>query len=115
MANKFLADISRDFLMQKNLIRYKMRKIAEMSDNEVISCCHHYCEDNGLVDEWQSFRLSKEKALSYCPYLKAFIESGLCYDMQMVSFGYVKSTVLHSVEIDNVELGKCCGECEYKL
>ena len=115
MANKFLADISRDFLRQKKLIRYRMRKIAEMSDNEVISCCHHYCEENGLVNEWQRFRSIKENALSYCPYLKEFIDPGLCYDMQMVSYGYVKSTALYPVEIDTIELGKCCGECKYKL
>ncbi len=51
-----LARVSRDFLKSKKVYRYRMKKISDMSDKEVISCCHCYCEENGLMKEWNEVR-----------------------------------------------------------
>ena len=49
----------------------------------------------------------------HCVYLKEFIDPELCYDMQMICNGFIKPAALPDIEIDNVELLKCCNECKH--
>lgn len=51
-----LADCSRLFLKEKKVYRYRMKKISEMPDSEIVRACHFYVEENGLVNEWEAFR-----------------------------------------------------------
>lgn len=114
MSNKLLAEISRAFFKQKHIVRYKMKKTAEMSDNEVVMYCHHYCEDNNLIDEWNQFRNRIECERCDCPYVQEYISMGLCYDMQMVAYGYIKALALPA-DIDKELLLNCCKDCVHRL
>ncbi len=51
-----IADLSRNFLKNHKVTRYRMKKISEMNDQDVITACHWYCEENNLVGEWNDFR-----------------------------------------------------------
>lgn len=55
-----LAETSREFLQKHKVYRYRMKKITDMTDEEVIQKCHWYYEENNLVKEWQEFRTKKE-------------------------------------------------------
>ncbi len=61
---KFLAEISREFFKIHKVHRYRMKKVSEMSDKDVITFCHHFVEDNRLNDEWYNFREEKEAEYS---------------------------------------------------
>lgn len=37
-----------------------MKKISDMTDDEVIDKCHWYYEENHLVDQWLTFIENKE-------------------------------------------------------
>ena len=50
------ADISRQFLRDKNVYRYRTKKVADMTDDEVISNCRFFYESNDLRDEWTAYR-----------------------------------------------------------
>ena len=56
-----IAILSREFLKNHNVIRYRMKKISEMNDQEVIKICHWYCEENNLISEWNDFRKETNK------------------------------------------------------
>lgn len=60
-----LAVISRDFLKIKKVYRYRMKKVADMTEDEVIRACHFYCEENSLISEWKEFR-EKEESNYFC-------------------------------------------------
>lgn len=62
-ADKLLAEISRKFMKEQKVIRYRLKKISEMDDGEIISACHFYCEENRLVDEWLAYREELEKKM----------------------------------------------------
>lgn len=47
--------ISRQFLKDYKVYRYRMKKVNDMTDKEVINCCHCYCEENGLISEWNEY------------------------------------------------------------
>ena len=49
----------------------------------------------------------------YCPYMQKQIEPGLCYDMQMISGGYVSASALPDVKLE--ELQPYCNNCEHRL
>ncbi len=115
MKDNLLAEISRSFLKQKRVYRYRMKTVAEMSDMEVISCCHTFCEEHLLVEEWNHFRESIENKYCYCAYANKFIEPGYCYDLQMVACGFIKRTALSEPEICITQLQKCCEDCSHKL
>ena len=112
---KTLADISRDFLKCKKVYKYRMKKVEDMTDSEVIYSCHFYCEENGLTDEWYVFREKAESEYRYCSYLKEYIDEGLCCDLQMIAGGLIKPSALPETEIDKEECIKCCEECGYSL
>ena len=41
-----------------------MKKISAMSDGEIIRACHYYVEENGLTEEWDTFREANENTLN---------------------------------------------------
>ena len=55
-----LLDSSKKFLQLKKVYRYKLKKISDMTDKEIITACHHFVEDNNLNDEWNAFRDKNE-------------------------------------------------------
>lgn len=112
---KLLANISRDYLRKRGIYQYRMKKVADMTDDEVISACHRYCEDYQLVTEWQEVRGKAESEYRYCFYLEEYVEEGLCYDLQMITLGYIKPTDLHEIKMDKEKCMKCCSECKYGL
>ena len=110
-----LADISRQFLKDKNVYRYRTKKVADMTDDEVISNCHFFCEENNLRDEWKAYRKKEESKYRYCSYLEEFIDESLCYDLQMITGNYVKPSALPEIKIDKEDCAKHCFECKYCL
>ena len=112
---KLLSRISRDFLQYKNVYKYRMNKVSDMTDNDVISACHCFYEEHRLHEEWFAFREKCESAYNYCPYLDEFIDSGLCYDLQMVSQGFINVSVLPKGKIDVEQCAKYCFKCKYSL
>lgn len=71
-AQMCLAQISRDFLSQHKVYRYRTVKISDMDDQSVIKVCHWYCEENNLTDEFKQYREGVEiteyyiEAHKYC-------------------------------------------------
>ena len=64
-SQNLLAVISRGFLQTKKVAKYRMKKVANMTDDEVISNCHFYCEENNLIPEWNEFREKVESEYLY--------------------------------------------------
>ena len=58
-----LLDSSKKFLKLKKVHRIKLKKISDMSDEEIITACHHFVEDNNLNQEWYEFREKNETQL----------------------------------------------------
>ena len=59
-----LLDSSKKFLKLKKVHRFKLKKISDMSDEEIITACHHFVEDNNLKREWNVFREQNESSVS---------------------------------------------------
>ena len=59
-----LLDSSKKFLKLKKVHRFKMKKISDMSDEELITACHHFVEDNNLKQEWYEFREENESGIN---------------------------------------------------
>ena len=112
---KLLAIISRDFLENKKVCKIKTKKVAGMSDDEVIQNCHHYCEEMRIIEEWKEFREKAESAHRYCSYLEEYIDEALCYDLQMISSDYIKSSALPRHYVDKERCLSCCAQCKYVL
>lgn len=108
-------DVSRNFFRTKKVTKYRMKKIADMTDYEVISSCHIYCEENNLVSEWKEFSEKVESEYHYCSYLKEYVDDGLCYDLQMITSNYIKPSALPEINIDKEKCAICCSECKYCL
>ena len=109
-----LADISREFFKYKKVYSYKMKKVTEMSDSEVISYCHWFCEDNGIVEEFINFRKKTESEYYFCSFMEEFIEPGCCYDMQMFAEGFEQEGNTESYA-NKAELKNHCLNCSYGL
>ncbi len=110
-----LADISRQFLMDKKVYRYRTKKVADMTDDEVISNCHYFYEENNLRNEWNAYREKVESEYYYCSYLQEYIDAGLCYDMQMIANKLIKPSALPETKIDKEKCTEHCLKCEYSL
>ena len=113
-AEHLLAKISRDFLASHGIIRYRKKKIEEMSDPEVISFCHWYSEDESLSDEFFTFRENAEAAYRWCSYLEEFIEDEDCWNIQMISNKLINSALHPEYHIDIEKALLFCNECRYK-
>lgn len=110
-----LAYISRQFLKDKNVYRYRMKKVLEMTDDEVISCCHWYCEENDLIKEWNTYREKIESQYCYCSYLEQYIDNSFCYNLQMIAGGFIKPSAIPEITIDKVKCSEHCFDCEHSL
>ena len=55
-----LALLSARFLAEKRVHRYHLKKISDMTGDEVIRACHWYVEENHLTREWKAFRREQE-------------------------------------------------------
>lgn len=49
------ADAARAYLRSKRVVRYHLKKVDEMSDDEVVRKCHFYQEENDLVQDYWAF------------------------------------------------------------
>lgn len=115
MKDSLLADISREFLKKEGVYKYRMKKISDMEDDEVIRACHSYVEEVRLRDKWLAFREKAEEDYNLCPYLNKFIPIGMCYDMQLIADGYIKPSALPELELDRERLSLLCESCQYAL
>jgi hypothetical protein len=52
------ADIARAYLKSKKVNKYRMKKIEDMPDKEVIQKCHWWYEENGLAEDYRAFEES---------------------------------------------------------
>ena len=68
-------DISRAFFGKHRVYRYRNKKIDEMNDNEIGHCCHCFCEDNNLNDEWRKFVDDYLTDYRYCPYYNEYLDA----------------------------------------
>lgn len=59
---RLYGDIARAYFKSKKVYRYRMKKISDMDDQQVIRACHFWYEENNLVEDYQAFqaRLLKE-------------------------------------------------------
>ena len=107
---KLLADISRQFFKEHKVYKYRMKKVSEMSDDDVIRYCHWYYEENRLLDEWRAFRESIESNYRYCSYLEEYIDDNRCNDLQMNISGFLSD---FNFKGDIEEIKECCKDCKY--
>ena len=116
MKSKHLfANISRNFFEHKKITKYRMKKVEDMTDAEVISCCHFYCEENNMIIEWNIFRKKAESEYRYCSYLEEYIDDSNCYDLQMVTNNYIDPSALPEITVDKEKCAQCCAECKYSF
>ena len=109
-SRNLLAEISRQFLKEHKVYKYRMKKVSEMLDDDVIMYCHWYCEENRLNDEWRVFRDSIESNYRYCSYLEEYIDDDKCNDLQMIVCNYLTDL---DIKVNIEELKKCCRDCKY--
>ena len=55
------AKIAREYFKIKKVYRYKMKKISDMTDKEVVQKCHFWQEENNMVDDYWNFVNSFKK------------------------------------------------------
>ena len=58
-------------------------------------------------EQWERF--------VYCAYLNRNVDEGLCYDIQMISNGFIKPSALPDIKIDKAVALKVCEGCRHKL
>lgn len=51
----------------------------------------------------------------YCDYLNQMVEEGDCYDIQMISDGYIKSSAMPDIKIDRRKAQKACEQCLHRM
>ena len=49
------AEIARAYFKSKKVCRYRMTKVSDMSDQEVVDKCHAWQEENDMVEDYWSF------------------------------------------------------------
>ena len=109
-----LANISREFLISHGVARYRKKNIADISDEEVISFCHRYSEDERLSDEFFTFCENAKDAYRWCSYLEEFIEDGDCWNIQLIVNEVINSAQYSECHIDIDKATLFCSECKYK-
>lgn len=48
-------------------------------------------------------------------YLKEYIDEADCYDLQMITEGYIKVSIFSEMTIDRLKLSEHCIGCEYHM
>ena len=109
-SRKLLTDISRQFFKEHKVFKYRMKKVSEMSDDDVIRYCHLYYEENRLNDEQRVFRNSIESNYRYCSYSEEYIEDDMCNNLQMIINGLAVDV---ESKMDFEELKEHCKNCKY--
>lgn len=112
---KLLARISRDFLKENKAHRYRTQSVEDMTDSEVVSSCHRFCEENGLMREFNVYRERIEAEYVWCEHLGEYVSPGACYDMQMIAGGYIKPDSLPDIKIERLKLMEACERCDRRL
>ena len=113
--DKLIANISRDFLKTHRVTRYQMKIVSDLSDQDVISVCHSFCEENCLTREFFTLRgqvLSKYRS---CAYLKEYIDGDLCSDLQMIASNSIEKSAFLDQPIDREKVQACCDKCRYQF
>ena len=49
------ADAARAYFKHHRVFRYRMKKISDMTDDEVIQKCHWWQEEHHMVDDYWAF------------------------------------------------------------
>ena len=49
------SEIAREYFKSKKVHRYRMKKISDMSDREVVDQCHAWQEENDMVEDYWNF------------------------------------------------------------
>ncbi len=49
------AEIARAYFKSKKVYQYRMKKISDMSDHEVVDKCHAWQEENDMVEDYWNF------------------------------------------------------------
>lgn len=109
-SRNLLAEISRRFFKEHKVYKYRMKKVSEMSDDDVIMYCHWYYEENILNDEWRVFRDSIESNYRYCSYLEEYIDIDKCNNLQIIVGNYLTEL---NIKVDIEELKECCKDCKH--
>ena len=99
-----LSIISKQFLQMNKVYRYKMKKVDDMSDFELMKVCHWYCEENHLTVDFEKYRAEEEAKYRYCNLLQEYIDEELCADIQM-------KTAMSDDDLSKSE--SKCEECRY--
>ena len=115
MYDKLLARISREFLKKQRIYKYRGKCVGNISDSEIITCCHYWCEDNGCTDEFTKYREATEREYVFCSYVGQYVEPGACYNMQMACNGFDESNSRLTNQTDKEKMRATCLECENHL
>ncbi len=110
-SRNLLAEISRQFFKEHKIYKYRMKKVTEMSDDDVIRYCHWYYEENHLKEEWWAFRENIESKYKFCQYYKEYIDDECCEKLQMILNNFPIETKYS--DIDNEKLKASCEDCKY--
>lgn len=49
------SEIAREYFKSKKVHRYRMKKISDMSDRDVVDQCHAWQEENDMVEDYWKF------------------------------------------------------------
>ncbi len=47
--------IAREYFEKQKVYQYKMKRITDMTDEEVVQKCHFWQEENNMVDDYWNF------------------------------------------------------------
>ena len=53
--SKQYADAARAYFRHHRVVRYRLKKIADMNDREIIQACHWWQEENDMVADYWNF------------------------------------------------------------
>ena len=113
--DKLIANISRAFLQTHKVYRYQMKKVNDLSDDDVISVCHRFCEENCLTREFFTLRDQALSKYRSCAYLKEYIDGDLCSDLQMIASNSIEKSAFLDQPIDREKVQACCDKCRYQF
>ena len=53
------AAIAREYLAEKKVYRYRMKKISEIDDTQIVRVCHDWYEEHHLEQEYRAFEAKR--------------------------------------------------------